>query len=331
MNQKPLAVSVFLAGLVVALGSLAVTGAVDGQTPSGPVSAAGRIEGGSDVLSLGTAATGTIAQLLVKPGDHVEAGRHLLRVDCRAIEAEQAARSDLAAAEAAFDRVVHGSRPEEIAIGEANVNLAEARLREAQKQFDRAQSLHEGVTVTRVQIDQAERDAHMAAAMLEEVRSKLVLLKVGSREEDIAEARARRDAARQRVDEAATRLAYCTVDAPISGVILSTRVSPGQMVSSMAPAVLITMVDDSKRRVRAYVSERDISRVCLGEQAQITPDGIAGTRFEGVVDSIGSGASESPYEPGPALFREVTLSLSREPALMAIGLRVTLKFPGCAS
>jgi HlyD family secretion protein len=333
MSKRPAAtIRATLAMFAIALGSLALAGAADGQAPGGPVSAAGRIEGGSDVLSLGTAATGTVAQMLVKAGDHVEAGQHLLRVDCRAIEAEQAARqSDLAAAEAAFDRVVHGSRPEEIAIGEANVNLAEARLREAQKQFDRAQSLHEGVTVTRVQIDQAERDAHMAAAMLEEVRSKLVLLKVGSREEDIAEARARRDAARLRVDEAATRLAYCTVDAPISGVILSTRISPGQMVSSMAPAVLITMVDDSKRRVRAYVPERDISRVCLGEQVQITPDGVAGTRLEGVVDSIGAGASESPYEPGPALFREVTLSLSREPALTAIGLRVTLKFPGCAS
>jgi HlyD family secretion protein len=191
--------------------------------------------------------------------------------------------------------------------------------------------LHEGVTVTRVQIDQAERDAHMAAAMLEEVRSKLILLKVGSREEDIAEARARRDAAKQRVDEAAARLAYCTVDAPIGGVILSTRVSPGQLVSSMAPAVLITMVDDSKRRVRAYVAERDISRICMGEQAQITQDGIPAARLEGVVDSIGAGAGESPYEPGPAMFREVTLSLSSQPALTAIGLRVSLKFPGCGS
>jgi HlyD family secretion protein len=332
MNQRRRAVSVFLSGFVVALCALAVSGAANGQTPSGPVSAAGRIEGGSEVLSLGTAATGTVAQLLVKAGDHVKAGQHLLRVDCRAIEAEQTAReSDLAAAEAAFERVTHGSRAEEIAIGEANVNLAEARLHEAQKQFDRAQSLHEGVTVTRVQIDQAERDAHMAAAMLEEVRSKLILLKVGSREEDIAEAHARRDAAKQRVDETAARLAYCTVDAPISGVILSTRISPGQLVSSMAPAVLITMVDDSKRRVRAYVAERDVSKVCLGEQAQITPDGIPGTRLEGVVDSIGSGASESPYEPGSAMFREVTLSLPKEAAPTAIGLRVALKFPGCGS
>jgi multidrug resistance efflux pump len=204
-------------------------------------------------------------------------------------------------------------------------------LHEAQKEFDRAKTLHEGITVTRVQIDQAERDAHMAAAMLEEVRSKLVLLKVGSREEDIAEAHARRDAAKGRLEEAAARLAYCTVDAPISGVILSTRVSPGQLVSTMAPATLITMVDDRKRRVRAFVAERDIARVCLGEQAQITPDSFPGTHFEGVVDSIGPGVSESPFDPGPPLFREVILSLSKEAAPPAIGLRVSLQFPGCGS
>jgi multidrug resistance efflux pump len=76
-----------------------------------------------------------------------------------------------------------------------------------------------------VQIDQAERDSRVTEAMLAEVRAKLFLLKVGSREEDITEARARRDAAKARLDEAAARLAYCTVAAPISGVILSICVS----------------------------------------------------------------------------------------------------------
>jgi multidrug resistance efflux pump len=131
--------------------------------------------------------------------------------------------------------------------------------------------------------------------MLKEVLAKLILLKVGSRE-DISEARARRDAAKARLEEAAARLACCTVDAPISGVILSTRVSPGQLVSSMAPATLITMVADGKR-VRAFVAERDISKICLGELAQITPDGIFGKRFDGVVDSIGPGLSERSIPP----------------------------------
>ena len=332
MTQKRLAASVSLCSVIVAISCLVIASAADGQPPGGPVSAAGRIEGSSDVLSLGTSATGTIAQLLVKAGDHVEASQHLLQVDCRAIEAEKTGReADLAASEAVFARVTHGFRPEEVAVGEANVNLAEARLREAQKQFDRAQALREGVTVTRVQIDQAERDAHMAEAMLQEARAKLALLKAGSREEDIAEAHARRDAAKARLEETAARLAYCTVDAPISGIILSTHISSGQLVSSMAPVTLITMVDDRKRRVRAFVGERDVSKVCLGEQAQIAPDGIPGVHFEGVVDSIAPSVSESPYDPGQPLFREVMLSVSKDAAPTAIGLRVSLQFLGCGS
>ena len=158
-NKKLLRAAKLTCGVVIlAFGWWGLSGVGKGQAASKSDAAPGRVEGGGEVLSLGTSATGTIAELLVKTGDHVQAGQHLLRVECRNIEREIEARElDLAASEAVFARVTHGSRPEEIAIGVANVNLAEARLREAEKQFQRAQTLHEGVTVTRVQIDQAER------------------------------------------------------------------------------------------------------------------------------------------------------------------------------
>jgi HlyD family secretion protein len=307
--------------------------AANGQPLNTVLSVKGQIEGGSELFALGTSATGTISQLLAKAGDHVQAGQPLLRVDCRDLESEVSARqSDLTASEAIFARVTHGSRPEEIAIGEANVNLANARLHEAQKEFDRAQTLHEGVTITRVQIDQAERDARMAEAMLAEVRAKLVLLKVGSREEDITEARARRDAAKARLDEAATRLAYCTVAAPISGVILSTRVSPGQLVSSMSPAVLITMVDDSKRRARAFVAERDIKRVCQGEQGQISVEGVPGDITEGRIETIAPEVIDNPYEPGAPRARSVILTVTNtQKQQLPIGQTVSVKLLGCGS
>jgi hypothetical protein len=82
---------------------------------------------------------------------------------------------------------------------------------EAQKSLDRTHQLREGFTVTRVQIDQAERDARVDAAMLDEVRAKLALLKAGSREEDITETRSRRDAAKRRVEEVSAVLGYCSV------------------------------------------------------------------------------------------------------------------------
>jgi HlyD family secretion protein len=322
-----------LGGLLVSAATLWAAGGIAmGQPVEGTL---GRVEGASDVRSLGTSATGTIAELFVHVGDHVVAGQHLVRVECGNIERELDARkSDLAAAEAVLSRVVNGPRPEEVTIGIANVNLAEARSLEAQKVLQRTMQLHEGFTVTRVQIDIAERDAHIAAAQLDEVRAKLALLKAGSRQEDIDEARGRRDAAKGRVEEAATRLSYCVVQAPTAGTILSTNINAGQFVSMMAPVTLLTMVDDSRRRVRAFVDEREASKLCVRQHARVTADGIPSLQADGVVDSIGAAVGESPFAAnGARQFREVMLSLPDKlpdnAPQMPLGLRVGVQFTPC--
>jgi HlyD family secretion protein len=321
-----------LPGLLIA--AIAWWGSGDvavGQPADAAGSAPGRVEGAGDVLSLGTSATGTIAELLVNAGAHVRAGQHLVRVECANVERElEARKSDLAAAEAAFSRTLHGPRPEEISIGIANVNLADARLQEAEKALQRTQLLREGFTVTRVQIDQALRDARIAAALLDEVRAKLALLKAGSREEDVTESRSRRDAAKGRVEEAAARLGYCSVDAPIGGIVLSTNVSPGQFVSSTVPVTLLTMVDDSTRRIRAFIDEREISKLCSRQRARITADGMPGVQIDGVVENVGVAVGESPFANNAARqFRQVMLSVPDNQQQMPIGLRVAVQFSPC--
>jgi multidrug resistance efflux pump len=315
------------------LSSIGTGQPVAAQSPPNAKSAAGRVEGGDDILSLGTSATGTIAALLVNAGAHVQAGQHLVRVECGNIERElEARKSDLAAAEAFYLRVLHGHRPEEISVGIANVNLADARLQEAEKALQRTQQLHEGFTVTRVQIDQAQRDARMAAALLDEMHAKLALLKAGSREEDITEVRSRRDAAKGRVEEAAARLGYCSVDAPISGIVLSTNVSPSQLVSTMVPITLLTMVDDSARRVRAFVDEGEISMVCSRQHAHVTADAARGIQMDGIVESIGAAVVENPFaKDSSRQFRQVMLSISGDQQQAPIGLRVSVQFSPCVS
>jgi multidrug resistance efflux pump len=329
-EQKHQPAAKLLPGLLIVATAWFGSGSIGmGQPADG--SAPGRVEGGSDVLSLGTSATGTIAELLVNAGAHVQAGQHLVRVECGNVARElEARKSDLAAAEAAFLRTVHGPRLEEIGIGVANVHLADARLQEAEKALQRTQLLREGFTVTRVQIDQAQRDARMAAALLEEMRARLALLNAGSREEDITESRARRDAAKERVEEAAVRLGYCSVDAPIGGIVLSTNVSPGQLVSTMVPVTLLTMVDDSSRRVRTFVDEREISKLCLRQRARITADGIPGMQTDGVVENVGIAVGENPFANNASRqFRQVMLSVPDDQQRMPIGLRVSVQFSPC--
>jgi HlyD family secretion protein len=337
--QRILPAATFLPGLLLfaaaawwGLSSFGTGRPVAAQSAS-PVTAAGRVEGGSDVLSLGTSATGTIAALQVKAGDHVEPGQQLVRVECGNVERDlEARKADLAAAEAFNLRTLHGPRQEEISVGIANVNLAEARLQEAEKALQRTQLLREGVTVTRVQIDQALRDARMDAALLDEVRAKLALLKAGSREEDITEARSRRDAAKARVEEAQARLGYCSVDAQTRGVVLSTNVSPGQLVSTMVPATLLTMVDDSVRRVRAFVDEGEFSKVCLHQLARITADSVPGLQMDGVVETIGATVVDNPFANNASRqFRQIMIAVSGDHQQTPIGLRVSVQFSPCTA
>jgi multidrug resistance efflux pump len=313
--------------LIVMTAWWASSGASMGQ----PAEVLGRVEGAGDVISLGTSATGTIAEMLVTVGDHVKTGQRLVRVECSNVEHQvQARQAELGAAEAAYLRVLHGPRSEEIDIGIANVNLADARSQEADKSFQRTQQLHEGFTVTRVQIDQAQRDARIATALLDEVRAKLNLLKAGSREEDVSEARARRDAAKELVDEAAARLSYCSVNAPIDGVILGINVSRGQLVSPTVPVTLLTLVDDGRRRVRAYVDEREVSKLCPGERARLTADGVSGIPVEATLEAIGMTVGENPLANNPSRqFRPVTLSVADNQQQIPIGLRVLAQFLPC--
>jgi multidrug resistance efflux pump len=300
--------------------------------PADATGSAGRVEAAS-ILSLGTAATGTVAEMLVAPGDHVKPGQLLVRIDCRSIERELDARiSDLAAADAALSRTVHGPRAEEVSIGVANVNLADARLQEAEKSLRRSQQLQEGFTVTKVVIDQAQRDARIAAALLDEMRAKLALLRAGSREEDLTEARARRDAAKARVDEVTARFDYCSVRAPIAGTVLSNNVSPGQTVSSMAPVPLITLMDDTRPRVRAYVDESEMPNMCERQQAHISAVGNPALQFNGVVKNIGIAVGDNPLVPNASRqYRQIMLSISENQAEIPIGLRVSVRFSPCPS
>jgi len=258
--------------------------------------APGKVEGAGPVMTIGTAATGVIAELAVREGERVAANQLLVRVQCTSVEKElEARRLSLAAAEAILARVVHGNRPEEIDIGVANVALAEARWEEAGIALRRVLALTEGVTVTRAQIDQAKRDARISAAQRDEARARLALLRAGSRQEDILQAQHTRDAAEALVEEAAERLNYCSVRAPQEGLVLATHVTPGQLVSTAIPVQLVELVDDSKRRVRAEVGERDLSGICLHQPAIVTAPGYAGMQIAAVSESMGG----APCAGGP--------------------------------
>ena len=87
---------------------------------------------------------------------------------------------------------------------------------------------------------------------------------------------------------AVINLQYCTIKAPISGMVIARNVQVGNMViASFSSPVLYTIAYDlTKMQVQADVDEADIGQVKVGQQAKFTVDAYPNDVFTGVVTQI---------------------------------------------
>ncbi len=148
-------------------------------------------------VNLNFETSGIIAELLVKEGDKVRAGQPLARLDTRelALSVEQA-QANLEQAQADYNRLLEGARPEQIA-------AAQAELKRAQGQFQTVQS-----SVSAADIESARSE-------LESARARLRQLETGPREPEIASARAAIDQARANLTAQRDNLSRAKTDAEL--------------------------------------------------------------------------------------------------------------------
>ncbi|HTP92941.1 MAG TPA: HlyD family efflux transporter periplasmic adaptor subunit [Xanthobacteraceae bacterium] len=324
-----------LAGAVATIAALVLPAELSAQSAS--FSAPGRVEGAGPTLSIGAAATGTVSEVLVHEASRVHAGQTLLKLDCRSIEGDMHSReAQLAAAQANFERVRNGPRPDEVKVGEAVVGYSQARAEEAQKTLDRTEDLKEGVTVTTARVLEVQRDARIAAAQLEEARARLSLLRAGSREEDIRQAEALRNAAAAEVESLRARVDQCTVRAPVDGVVLDVLANQGQYLSLAVPEPLLHIVPDGQLRVRAEIELRDWAHVCILQNATVAAEGFTSATIRGHVGSISPTVTARSLpavssDSGGKDVVPVTLELARGGPALPIGLPVTVHFEACPS
>jgi HlyD family secretion protein len=107
---------------------------------------------------------------------------------------------------------------------------------------------------------------------------------VDDRLDEHAAALARRDAAKAAVDRLEAEAVKYRICAPISGVITSRQVDPGETVTP--GSALLTIVDLTRMRVEAELDEFDIAGVAPSASATITAEGYNGRRWRGQVEEI---------------------------------------------
>jgi HlyD family secretion protein len=236
---------------------------------------------------------GRVAARPVSEGDRVQTGQLIAQLD-DAEQTQQLAlrRAELAAATAALAELEAGTRPQEIAAVEATLHSVEAERDRVRLDFARSQELRGKEVIADRDFETAQAQLKVAEAHTAEAAERLKLAKEGPRIEAIQQARARAEQARAAVSLAEIQLDYTHLASPLSGVVLSHNIEPGEFVAAGTP--IVTVADTAHVWVRAYLNQTDLGRVRHGQSVVVRTDSFPGRDFAGTVGFISSEAEFTP-------------------------------------
>ena len=165
---------------------------------------------------------------------------------------------------------------------------------EKKKIFDfvRSESLRTGNALAERDYETAQAQLKVAVAQAVAAAENLKLVQEGPRIEAIQQARASVAQAAANLEFARTQLANTQLVSPLTGVVLSHDIEPGEFVAAGTPVV--TVADTLHVWVRAYLNETDLGRLQLGQKVPVRTDTFPGKRYEGTVGFI---ASEAEFTP----------------------------------
>jgi HlyD family secretion protein len=199
-------------------------------------------------------ATGRLEWLGVREGSVVKGGEVIARLENRDVTAqmEQAAAN--------------------IKVAEANLQQGQAEMKEAERALRRSAELLEKNFVS-----QAAHDTVVA-------RHAKAQAAIAGFNAAIAAARANYRAAQVTVEQTLIR-------APFDGVVLTKNANVGDVITPFSSALgsqaaVVTMADMSTLEVEADVSEANISKVHVGQPAEIQLDALPENRFRGEVHRL---------------------------------------------
>ncbi|MDD3179047.1 MAG: HlyD family efflux transporter periplasmic adaptor subunit [Opitutaceae bacterium] len=279
--------ALFAAALLLSLGACSRSQG----TRSGDLVLSGNIE--VTDAQLGFKVPGRVAARLVSEGEPIKAGLLIAQLD-DAEQREQLAlrRAELAAVQAGLAALETGSRPQEIAAAEATLRSIEAERDRARLDFARQQELRGKDAIAERELEASQALLKVAEARAAEAAERLKLVKEGPRTEDIAQGRARVEQARAAVALAETQLENTRLLSPLTGLVLSHNIEPGEFVAAGTPVV--TVADPTHVWVRAYVNQTDLGRIRHGQPVEVRTDTFPDKAYAGTIGFI---AAEAEFTP----------------------------------
>lgn len=245
--------------------------------------------------NVGFKVSGRILVLAVEEGDWVEKGKVIARLDDEDLRYRfEQARASLKASQVRLDKLLAGSRPEEIREAEAGLHQARFEFENKKRNYERMKALFERGVIPKETLDNAETGFKIAEAAMERARENYQLVKIGPRREDIEDARAQREQARANLKLIETQLGYTVLTSPLSGVVLVKSSEVGEVVNPGTS--VLTIGDIENVWLRGYVPETELGRIKWGQEVTVTTDLQPQKEYKGKISFISSQAEFTPKQ-----------------------------------
>jgi HlyD family secretion protein len=281
----------FSCSILAAVALVACDKIWDGASESGGLALSGTVDAHQVDLSFQVA--GRILRLNTDEGQEVWVSEVVAELDPKDYELSLSrAHAQENSAQKALAVLQAGSRSQDIRSAEAALLQAEADLRFANAEVKRNTDLVAKHFVSQEALDRAIDQADVAMAKVEQAKQSLSLLREGPRKEDVERAAADYAAARAAAATAKQQLAYVKLISPVAGAVSVRLAERGQFVAAGQAVFRVAELD--RPWVRAYLAEKDLPRVKLGQTGEVRVDGLPGRIFVGRLSFISPEAEFTP-------------------------------------
>lgn len=250
------------------------------------VSASGRIYPETEVI-ISSDVSGEIVELYVEEGDSVVLGQTLLRIDPELYQsAVERGNANLNSAKSQLSNSLA-----QIETLKAQQIELKTQLKQAQRVHNRNKELFAEKVISQLQFDEslAQIESLEAGIMSSEAN-------IRAAEESAKGAEFNVKSTDASLKEIITNLKRTTIKAPTSGVISSLSMEKGERVvgtAQMTGTEIMRISDLTIMEAQVEVTENDILKVSLGDEAEIEVDAYLDRKFKGVVMEIANSASNA--------------------------------------
>lgn len=245
---------------------------------SSVVTASGTINPVTTVL-VGTQVSGTIKAIYADFNSRVKQGQVIAQIDPAIFEAQvEQGKANLLNAQANL-----ANARANLYNAEANLKKAEIAVLDTKRTLDRNVELMKKGVIAQATLDNSYANYESALAQKE-----IAIAQLEAAKSQLESAKAQVEQAKASLKIYETNLKYTTIRSPVNGIVISRNVDVGQTVAAslQAPTLFTIAKDLTQMQVDTNVSEADIGRIAIGQEATFTVDAYPEIKFRGKVIDI---------------------------------------------